>query len=148
MAYFRIHNKGTLWIHDEAVAAGTISPGMLTEVTSAGKVQAHSTEGARAERLIALEDALQGNGVDTDYSALDIVTLAVAMPGEVFNLLVASGEALNPGDEVVSAGDGTVISTSSIASATTINQVIGRVDASEDAFTALATDTLKAIRLV
>ena len=148
MAYFRIHNKGTLWIHDEADAAGTITPGMLTEVTSAAKVQAHSTEGGRAERLIALEDALQGNGVDTDYSADDVVTLAVGMPGEVFNLLVALGEALSPGDEVVSAGDGAVIGTSSVASATTINQVIGRVDASEDTFTALAADTLKAIRLV
>jgi hypothetical protein len=70
------------------------------------------------------------------------------MPGEVFNLLVAAGEALNPGDEVISAGDGTVIGTSSASTGTTVAQVIGRIDASEDAFTALASDTLKAVRLV
>jgi hypothetical protein len=148
MAYFRIHNKGTLSIHDEAEAAGTITPGMVCEMTSSKTVQAHSTEGGRAERLIACEDALQGNGVDTDYSAADIVTLALAIPGEVFNLLVATGEALNPGDEVVSGGDGTVIASSNVSSGVTVAQVIGRVDASEDAFTALAANTLKAIRLV
>jgi hypothetical protein len=148
MAYFRIHNKGTLWIHDEAPAASAITPGMVCEIVSDKTVQAHSSEGGRAERLIALEDALQGNGVDTDYSADDVVTLAVGMPGEVFNLLVAAGEALDPGDEVMSAGDGTLINTTSLATGVTVDQVIGRIDASEDAFTALAANTLKAVRLV
>jgi hypothetical protein len=148
MAHFRIHNKGTLWIHDEAPAASTITPGMVCEMTSSKTVQAHSTEGGRAERLVALEDALQGNGVDTDYSADDIVTLAIPMPGEVFNLLVAAGQALNPGDEVVSGGDGTVIAASDVSTGVTVAQVIGRIDASEDAFTALASNTLKAVRLV
>jgi len=148
MAYYRIHNKGTLWRHEELVAAGTITPGMLCEVTASGTVQAHSTEGGRAERLIACEDALQGNGVDTNYSAADIVSLAVAAPGEVFNMLMAAGEDGAPGAAVVSGGDGTVVCTDNVSSAGVITQVIGYIDPSEAAFTTLASNTLKAIRLV
>lgn len=147
MAYYRIHNKGTLWRHEEAVAAGTVTPGMLCEMTSSGTVQAHSSEGGRAERLIALEDALQGRGVDTNYSAADIVTLAVAAPGEVFNLLMASGEDGQPGDEVISAGDGTIKCVDNATSAALITQIIGEIDPSEAAFTTLGANTLKAIRL-
>lgn len=148
MAYYRIHNKGTLWQHDELVAAGTISPGMLCEVDAAGEVQAHSLEGGKAERLIAMEDALQGNGVDTDYSAGDIVTLALVVPGETFNMLVASGESGYPGDYMISAGDGTLKNINSLASAALIDQVIGVIDPTETAFTTLAANTLKAVRII
>jgi hypothetical protein len=148
MAYYKIHNKGTLWIKDELVAAGTITPGMLLEVTALGKVQAHSLEGGRCERLIALEDAEQGNGVDTNYTAADPCQYAIAMPGEVFNLLVASGEDGAPGAPVVSAGDGTVKCVDNVSSSGVITQVIGYIAPQESAFTTLAANTLKAIRLV
>lgn len=147
MAYYRIHNKGTQWRHEELVAAGTITPGMLCEVTTSGTVQAHSTQGGRAERLVALEDALQGNGVDTNYSASDVTQLAVMETGSVFNLLMASGETGSPGQEVVSNGDGTIILASNLASASLNLQVIGHIDASEATFTALAANTLKAVRI-
>lgn len=148
MAYYRIHNRGSLHRHEEIVAAGTITPGMLCEVIPAGTVQAHSTEGGRAERLIAKEDALQGNGIDTNYSAGDIVSLAVAGPGDVFNMLMAAGEDGAPGAEVVSAGDGTVKCVDNVTSSGVILQVIGRIDPSEAAFTTLAVNTLKAIRII
>lgn len=147
MAYYRIHNKGTLWRHEEAVAVGTISPGMLCEMTATPTVQAHSVEGGLSERLIALEDALQGRGVNTNYSATEIVTLALAAPGEVFNMLMAIGEDGAPGDKVVSAGDGTLKCVDNIISSAMIKQIIGEIDASEAAFTTLAAVTLKAIRL-
>jgi hypothetical protein len=148
MAYFRIHNKGTLWRHEEAVAAGTITPGMLCEITTSGTIQAHSTAGGRGERLVALEDALQGRGVDTDYSAAEIVQFAVMEPGGVFNMLMAAGETGSPGQEVVSGGDGTVILASNLDSSGLNLQVIGRIDASEATFTALVANTLKAIRMI
>jgi len=147
MTYYKIHNKGTLWDQEELVAASTISPGMLCEVIAAGTVQAHSLEGGRAERLIAMEDALQGNGVDTDYSADDPVSLAIARPGETWNLLMASGEDGAPGAPVVSKGDGTVGCVDNVPSSGVITQVIGYIDPSEAAFSTLAADTLKAIRL-
>jgi hypothetical protein len=148
MPYTRIHNKGTQWKHDEAVAVAGITPGMLLEMTAAAKVQAHSTAGGRCERLIAQEDALQGRGVDTDYSADEIVAVAIAEPGSVFNMLMALGETGSPGEEVVSGGDGTVILASNLASDALNKQVVGRIDASEDTFTALAAATLKAIRII
>jgi len=148
MAYYKVHNKGSLWRHEELVAAGTITPGMLCEVTSDGEVQAHSTEGGRAERLIAQEDALQGKGVDTDYSADAIVSLAVAGPGDVFNMLVALGEAGDPGEPVISDGNGALKTVDNATSAAVVVQVIGYIDASETAFTTLAAAALKAIRLV
>ena len=147
MAYRRIHNKGD-WRHEELLAAGTITPGMLLEVTTSGTVRAHATEGGCAERLIAVEDALQGQTVDDDYSASDVVSMAVAAPGAVFNMLMKKGETGSPGQEVVSAGDGTLILVDNISTGTTMAQVIGRIDASEAAFGALAADTLKAIRIV
>jgi len=148
MAYNRIHNKGTYNMRDELIAAGTITPGMLLEVTSAGKVQAHSTEGGRAERIVALEDALQGSTVDDDYSADDPVQIEVVAPGSVMNMLISAGEALNPGDEVFSYGDGTLAGENSINSAGVIEQAIGRIDASETAFTHLTAAALKAVRFV
>jgi hypothetical protein len=149
MAYFKIHNRGG-WRHDEATAAGTITPGMLLEVTYEGKVQAHSTEGGRCERLVAQEDALQGHGVDTNYDTVTntIVSIAIMEPGSVFNLLMKSGEDGAPGAEVISAGNGTVKCVDNVTSANLIDQVIGRIDASEAAFTTLAANTLKAIRIV
>lgn len=148
MAYEKVHNKGTLWMKEELVAAATISPGMLLEVTAAGKVQAHSVEGGRAERIIALEDEFQGKTVSDNYSADDPVQMAVALPGEVFNMLMAAGEDGAPGAPVVSGGDGTVVCVDNVSSTGVITQVIGYIDASEDAFATLAANTLKAIRLV
>ena len=50
--------KDYVGVMNEAVAAKTITPGMLLELTSAGKVQAHSVEGGDAMPMIAFENAL------------------------------------------------------------------------------------------
>jgi hypothetical protein len=147
MAYYTIHNKGIYSRREEAVAAGTISPGMICEIIAAGTVQAHSIEGGCAERLIAIEDVFQGKGVDSDYSSGDQVFLAVAEPGSVWNLLMAIGEDGAPGAAVISAGDGTVKCVDNATSAAVIKDIIGYVDTSEPAFTTLAAVALKAIRI-
>jgi len=148
MAYLRVHNKGVLWRQEEAEAATIISPGMLCEIVADARVSYHKLEGGNAERLIAQEDALQGHGVDTNYAIGDNVQLALAVPGEVFNMLIQSGQAADPGEEVISAGDGTLIVIGSQNSAAGTVQTIGRIDPSEPTFTTLAANTLKAVRLV
>ena len=90
----------------EVTAAGTIKPGMLLERTSAGKVQAHSTAGGIAERVFAIEDALQGNDISDDYSADDLVRCSFFLPGEEANALLADGENASIGDLLESHGDG------------------------------------------
>jgi len=147
MAYRRIHNKGD-WRHEEAVAAKVIAPGMLLEITTSGTVQPHSNEGGRCERLVAQEDALQGRGVDTDYAVDDIVSIAVMAPGSVFNMLMLAGETGSPGQEVASDGNGHIILAANLSTATELDQIVGRIDASEATFTTLAVNTLKAIRIV
>jgi hypothetical protein len=97
-------------IRDEKVAAGTITPGMLVERTSADKVQAHSTAGGSAAPLFALEDAPQGNGLTDDYSANDNVLLWRPVPGEQVQGIAdaTSGTTIAIGDFLESAGDGSL----------------------------------------
>ena len=96
-------------IRDEKVAAGAITPGMLVERTSADKVQAHNSAGAPVQKIFAIEDAPQGNGISDAYAADDTVLLWHATPGEqVYGILddASAVEAIVIGDFVESAGDG------------------------------------------
>lgn len=103
-----IVGKGYVHIRDEKVAAGTITPGMLVERTSADKVQAHSKAGGPVNALFALEDENQGNGIDDNYSANAVVKLWRPVPGEQVNALVDDDtqDAIAIGDFLESAGDG------------------------------------------
>ena len=95
--------------YEEAVAVGIVSPGMLMEMDSAGKVLAHSVAGGNAEgdeRLIAMGDSLQGKNVDQAYAVGDIVPFMIPKSGDVFAILLAAEENITAGDELTSKGDG------------------------------------------
>lgn len=92
---------------EEGVAAATIRPGELIELTSASKLQRHSTAGGPAELAFALEDALQGNDIDDSYAANARVTYAIPGRGAVVYAWLAGGEEATPGDFLTSNGDGT-----------------------------------------
>lgn len=92
---------------EEARAAAAITPGHLIELASSGKVQKHSGAGAVAERNYALEDALQGNTIDDDYSSDDLVSFLSAAPGDVIYGWLAAGENASIGSKLTSNGDGT-----------------------------------------
>lgn len=106
MAKKTIRVKDYLKVVDEKVAAGTITPGMLVELTSADKVQAHSTEAGVAEKMFAYEDEHQGNTISDDYSAADYVQLWLPQRGDVVYALLADGEDAGIGDFLVSDGAG------------------------------------------
>ena len=93
---------------EEYVAAGTITPGMLLEFTSAGKVQAHATADNEVVPLIALEDELQGNGIDDDYSSDDQVQCWIPYPGDEAYMILQDGQDISIGDFLQSNGDGTL----------------------------------------
>ena len=95
-------------IEEYTATAAAITPGDLLEVTSGGLVQAHSTDGGPVLPVIALEDELQGNGIDTDYADDAKIQCWVAQTGEMAYLNVATGEDVSQGDELLSNGDGTV----------------------------------------
>jgi hypothetical protein len=102
----RITNYSNVFVEYGATAVA-IKPGMLLEVISTGKVQAHSTSGGFAIPRFANEDEHQGKGIDTDYAASDTIPL-VWFPGrgDIVNALLANGESVVIGDKLVSNGDG------------------------------------------
>lgn len=106
MAKHTIKIKKYADVVEELEAAGTITPGMLIEVTSAGKVQAHSTSGGNALKVFALEDELQGNGIDVDYDSGDQVQCWIPGRGDQVYAFLADGESVAIGDFLESNGDG------------------------------------------
>lgn len=92
----------------EAVALGTITPGMLVE-RAAGGVQAHSSAGDVANTSFANEYALTGLTIDDDYLEDDRVIFNSYGPGAGIYALVAAGAtAITEGALLASAGDGTL----------------------------------------
>lgn len=117
---------------EEALAASTITPGMVIEETSAGKFQAHSTEGGDGVLLFAEIDALQGNTLDDDYSADDLVSANVELPGNEVQAFLKAGENVIIGAALVSAGDGTLIAEGSVSSGTTVKKVFAKAREAKD----------------
>ena len=92
-------------IIEEYVAAGTITPGMLVEFDSDGKVVAHSDEGEQAIPMFALENELLGKALADDYSSSDPVQVWIPGRGDqVYALLI--GASVEAGDLLQSNGDG------------------------------------------
>jgi hypothetical protein len=117
-------------IIEDRVAAGTITPGMLVERDSSDQVQAHSTAGGIAEKLFAMEDFYQGNGLSTDYTtSSDRVPVLNAQPGDIVYAMAddTTGVAIAKGDFVESAGDGRLqqITATTTSAAEYPNSVIG-----------------------
>ena len=106
MAKNTIKLKKYLDIIEEYVAVAAITPGMLVELTSADKVQKHSTASGNAVPMFALEDELQGKGIADAYAADDQVQVWVAQRGEQVNALLADGEDASIGEFLCSNGDG------------------------------------------
>ncbi len=97
---------------DQIVAtAVAITPGALLERTSAGKVQAHSAEGGViSSKIFAMEDAFQGKKISDDYAVSVPIFCFLPQSGDrVYAIFDATtGGSLAIGDELESAGDGTV----------------------------------------
>ena len=91
---------------NERDAAATITPGMLIELIAAGTVQAHSTAEGNAFPEVALEDELQGNDIDDNYTVGNKVQCWTMGPGDEGYLILADGETVVIGDWLASNGDG------------------------------------------
>jgi hypothetical protein len=94
---------------EEFVAGGTITPGMLIEVNSSGAVIAAT--GAGELPMFALEDELQGKGIDDDYtstSPADLVQCWIPYRGDIVNAILKSNNKVVVGDGIASNGDGKV----------------------------------------
>jgi len=110
MTVRRIEIDQDLGPHFEYPASAALKPGHLVETLSTGKVQKHATHGGVSEMMIALEDALQGNGVTDAYAADDVVTIkAVDRNRRFYGRLPANAVAVTKGSKLMSNGDGTFV---------------------------------------
>lgn len=132
MAKRRIHSKGAYSYEERLAGEAGIYPGMLLEVNSAGAVIKHNSEAARAEKIFALEDALQGSTVATVFTAANPVPVIIPNSGSEVNALIKAGENIAIGDELMSAGDGTLIAVGSISSGVTLYEVVAVALEAED----------------
>lgn len=93
---------------EEYEANAAITPGHLIEVMSTGKVRKHATASGNCLPMFALEDELQGKGIDEDYAAADQVQCWIPGRGDMVYALLKDGQSVVIGDFLESAGDGTV----------------------------------------
>lgn len=148
MAYRKIVLKSSNNVAEEAFASAALNPGHLVALASTGKVAKHATEGGRGERLFAKESVLQGRGIDTAYAQDELVFLHVGQPGDEVYAYIKAGQNIAIGEQLISAGDGTLESVSDDVSGVTINQVFAVALEAVDLTGSGAVATRTRVRLV
>ena len=131
-------NTITLKVRSQALrkeyqAGGTITPGMLVAIDSSNKAAAHATAAGNHRRGFAVEDDLQGNDINDNYTADNMVQVNHFAPGEeVYAWLQGESTAVVVGDALESAGDGTLqkhtppdLEVSGAAPDLQLNQIVG-----------------------
>lgn len=106
MSYNTIKVKKYSDIQEEFIAAGTIYPGMLVEMDSDGKVVAHNSAAARHMAMVAIENELEGQDIDTAYASGDPVQVWFPQRGDMAYMVLSNGENVAKGDGLESNGDG------------------------------------------
>jgi len=100
----RLKNYANIFEEYEADAA--IIPGELIELATTGNVQPHSTEGGNAERMFAIEDELQGKGIDDAYAIGDQVQCWFPNAGDQVYAILEDGNSVAIGNFLESNGGG------------------------------------------
>jgi len=108
MAYNTIKVKKYSDVIEEITAGGAITPGMLLELDSSGEVVAHNSAGENALPMFALENELEGKGIDDAYEEDDKVQVWIPYRGDMVYAILEDGENVSIGDFVESAGNGNV----------------------------------------
>ena len=106
MAYNTIKVKKYSDVIEEMVASAAVTPGMLLIIESTGKVKAHDQADKDAFPIFALEDELQGKGIDDAYAANAPVQCWIPYRGDIVNAILADGEKVDIGDPLTSDGHG------------------------------------------
>lgn len=108
MGYNTVKVMKYLDIIKEYDANAAITPGMLIELMSTGKVRAHATAEGNVQPMFALEDELQGQDINDAYAANDKVQCWIPVRGEEVYAILADGQTAVIGSELSSNGDGTL----------------------------------------
>ena len=95
-------------IIEEFIAHEAITPGMLVEQISTGKVQKHASEDGIVLPMFVLEDELQGETITDDIDADAPAQVWIPQRGEVVYALLKEDENVAIGALLSSKGDGTL----------------------------------------
>jgi len=111
MAYHTIKIKKYSDVIEELTSAAVaLTPGMLLEVINGGYVAKHGTsEGSVTPPMFALEDELQGRGIDDNYAVSSKIQVWIPGRGDRVYALMKNGVSVVAGDLLASGGDGTLI---------------------------------------
>lgn len=101
-----IHLSGDKTLVGTNAASGTVLPGHLVELNTAGRSQVHSTPGGQAQKAVALNQDMLNRGVDIAYIDGDLMEVGVLEAGATAWMLIPSGQNITDGDKLESAGDG------------------------------------------
>lgn len=94
---------------EEHKAGGTIYPGMLLIMSAEDTVVAHNDNDPTAfSKIVALEDELQGKGIDDAYVTGDQVQCWIPNSGDWVYAIATDGTNYTVGSFVASAGNGYV----------------------------------------
>ena len=86
----------------EAIASGSITPGMLLRKQSTGKMLACAVASERIQAAVAVENKLYGKEIDTAYASGDRVFFKVFRAGDfVYMWLAIGAAAVVIGDKLV-----------------------------------------------
>ena len=108
MAYKKIWLLGEPIVR-ERVAAADIRPGALVITNSSGNAAVHATAGGDTGPAFALENEMFGKGITDTLKSGDLIQIGIGRPGDiVYGLLAAAASAVVVGDQLESAGDGTL----------------------------------------
>jgi len=107
MAYHTIKLKKYTDVIEEHLAGGTIYPGMLLIQSAADTVVAHNDDApANCIPMFALEDELQGKGIDDAYASGDQVQVWIPGRGDQVYALLEDGATVTPATFLESNGSG------------------------------------------
>lgn len=96
-------------MEEYTATAVAITPGHLLALTSAGLVQKHSPAGGNVlPAMFAVEDELQGKGIDFPFAASAKLQVWIPTRGDQVYAFLKDGETAAIGDALESAGDGTL----------------------------------------
>lgn len=92
----------------ERAAASAIIPGNVLELLAGNTVQKVATASGKWAFMVALEDELQGKGINDNYATADRVQVWIVGRGDVANLLLEDEETIVIGDFIEIATGGRV----------------------------------------
>lgn len=95
-------------VFEEPLANAAVTPGHLVEPMTTGKFRVHSTAEGNVIPAFAIEDALQGKGIDDAYAEDDPMRVWYPGRGNIVNALLSNGETAVIGSKLASNGDGTL----------------------------------------